>query len=199
MRLQKFSGTLLILTFFLIILLCGCVQTTTSKNLTSVESPTPDVTSSLPADFSVNISQDGQLEINITRMIVKNFSDIKAHDYSDIPVLLNDNITYLNDDNRYSTYFCGYNPASNYSRVSEVAFNDPRVQDMLRDGAIVEGIFYYSEWMSHTKEESMHPCEYMYIAMYILYKGHFLDIAINETTQRVIFPNESLQYINTPR
>jgi hypothetical protein len=190
MRLQKFSGTLLILTFFTFILLCGCVQTTTSKNLTSAESPAPDVTPSQPADFSVNISVESSPEgfNNVTRTITRNFSEIKADNYTDIPNLLA----------RYDEYQCGYNETANYTRISEVAFNDPRVQAMLRDGAIVKGIFFYYNG-GHTKENNVDTCAHVYVTMEFQYKGKPLEVILNETTQRVIFPDDSMQYVNTPR
>jgi len=190
MGLQKFSGILLILTFFAFILLCGCADITTSNNLTSAETPTPHVTPSLPADFSVNISVEVSPEgfNNVTRTITRNFSEIKADNYTDIPNLMA----------RYNEYVCGYNETTNFTRVSEVAFGDPRVQAMVRDGAIVKGIFFYSPPM-FTKEDSADPCALIYMTMEFQYKGKPFEVIINETTRRVIFPDDSLKFVNTPR
>jgi hypothetical protein len=176
--------------FFLFVLLCGCVHTTTSKNLTPAESPAPLVTPQpTPADFSVNISVESPPEgfNNITRTITRNFSEITADNYTDIPNLLA----------RYDEYPCGYNETANYIRVSEVAFSDSRVQDMLRDGAIVEGIFFYYD-RGHTKESNVDTCARVYVTMEFQYKGKPFEVILNETTQRVIFPDDSLQYVNTP-
>src|SRR5271169_4816567 len=116
MRLQKCSGTLLILTFFAFILLCGCVNITTNKNPTSAVTPAPDLKSSGSEDFSINISVEVSPEgfNNVTRTITRNFSEIKADNYTDIPNLMA----------RYNEYVCGYNETTNYTRVSEVAFSD---------------------------------------------------------------------------
>jgi hypothetical protein len=170
------------------ILLCGCIQTTSSKNLTPVEPQTPNVTPSLPADFTVTISQEGVAN-NVTNTFTRNYSEIVANHYAEIPNLLA----------QYNSYTCGYDETANYSRVSEVAFNDPRVQGILRDGAIVKGIFMYWTW-GHTKESYVDdPCSRDYVTMEFQYKGEPFEVILNETTRRVIFPNDSLQFINTPR
>lgn len=165
------SISIIFFIFLISVVIAGCI--TPSGNAVS-----PSITIALPAqpsDFAVTISTSGLG--NVTGTVTRNFSEIQSGNYRDIPVLL---------DLKNSTY-CGYSNQSDYSAVARVALQNPRIREMLQEGGIVKGIYVWGP-PSFTKEQSEHPCEYLYTTFELDYHGKGETALINATTNSVIMP-----------
>ena len=173
---KRLSISMLILIFFIMVLHTGCVSPL-GKNPAPPIPVSPEITpnTSHMEDFSILISKNGLG--NVTGTITKNFSEIQTGNYADIPVLL---------DLEHSSY-CGYNAASNYSRVADVALHDSRIQKMLRNGGIIKGIYVWGP-PSYTKEQSSNPCAFLSVTLESDYRGKGVTALVNESTRTVILP-----------
>ncbi|MFY9982595.1 MAG: hypothetical protein WAK75_08500 [Methanoregula sp.] len=131
------------------ILISGCVFTPSVNNLStnvsinqsalnkSVSGNLTPIIPPIPRDFPVYISE--KYIDNGSGTIVMNYSEIVAHDYTDIPV----SPEFVNPH----APFCGY--SGNSSDFSEIAMNDYRVQNILRGGGIIEDIDEWVIFRSH--------------------------------------------------
>jgi len=169
-QLPKTCIAILLIALFAGVLIAGCItppeMTNNLSNATTV--------SQQNADFPVLISNDGWPPPKTpTNIIAKNFSEIVANNYADIPNLLEmDNICV-----------CGYTPESDYSKVAEVALHDPRIQKVLRDNGVIQGMFIFGP-PHYPKNED--PCKYVYATLEFIYRGQHEMALINETTSVVI-------------
>ena len=178
MIMKKSSISILIL-IFISLLISGCVYAP-EKNPASPATVSTDTISNISHqdDFVILISKDGWAGINGTGTIAKNFSEIRTNNYTGIPLLLEPNTSY-----------CGYTPKSNYSRVAEVALNDSRIRKVLRNGGIIQGIYFWGPPVK-SSEMTKDTCMYCYITLEFNYQGKHELALINETTNTVILTPE---------
>ena len=160
--------------FLISVVIAGC---TINSGKTGSATPSTISQHLPPADFIVTISKDGLRPI--TNSINRNLSDIQSRNFTEIPVLLD----------LVNTSYCGYNTTSNYSAVADVALHDPRIQRILTNGGIVEGIYFWGP-PSYTKEESENACSYCSVTFEMQYQGKNAMALINESMRTVILPPE---------
>ncbi len=177
-------------------LISGCIFTpflshlSTNGNSSAQNNMSVSITP-IPGDFPVYISEE--FINNSSGIIVMNYSEIVAHDYTDIPVS-----PFF--AGQTAKPFCGY--SGNLSKISEIALNDYRVKQALKDGGIIEGI---DEFVPY---ESLGPdiCYHLYWGLRLEYKGQQMSVYVNESAMKVDliggwkenYNNASLVQVNEP-
>ena len=181
-----FNNSLTILLLVSCILISGCVFTPSVNNLStnvsinqftlneSVSGNVTPIIPPIPGDFPVYISE--KYINNGSGTIVMYYSEIVAHDYTNIPV-----------SPRFPggklAPFCGY--SGNLSKISEIAMNDNRTQKILKDGGIIEDVNVYAAQQMLTHNEN--PCDGLYLALYInIYISQTKVIVVNESAMNVV-------------
>ena len=155
-----------------------------SGNVTPINPP-------IPGDFPVYISE--KYINNGSGTIVMNYSEIVAHNYSDIPVS-----PFF--ANQTIEPFCGY--SGNLSKISEIALNDYRVKQALKDGGIIEDIDEFVPYESVGSD----ICYHLYYGLRLEYKGQQMSVYVNESAMKVDliggwkenYNNISLVQVNEP-
>jgi hypothetical protein len=166
---------ILLIVFFMTILIAGCISTP-EQTPTLLPTITATNNSQQNDDFTIHISKDGRYSTKSTGTITKNFSEIIANNYTDIPNLIEP------DD-----YTCGYTPTTNYSKISDIALHNPHIQKILRNGGVIQGIYIWKP-EHHTKEMNTDPCRFCHITLELEYtyqKQQHKTAWINETTHEV--------------
>ena len=119
---------------------------TVTTNTTTIPTVIPTITKNTPVtDFPVHIKLNDPWEFyryydsdihpptNTTSIITKNFSEIEANNYADIPILIPPgDICQISD----------FEPYENVNRTATIALNNVEFQDILRNGGIINGIYY---------------------------------------------------------
>ena len=149
-------------------------NTSTNKpavNQTAQETVT-QVISLLPADFPVHISEESIN--NSSGSVVLKYSEIVAHDYTDIPK----GQTLAGFKN---FPFCGY--SGNFSKISEIALNDDRVKKILYDGGIIEDVDQFNPYEMTNGD----ICYHFYFGLRLEYKGQQKMVYVNESAMNVDF------------
>jgi len=155
------------------VLISGCIHSSL-KNVTFNNSSEKGLNS---GDFIIHISQNGLNDP--IRTISLNYSEVITRNYRDIPVLLD----------LSNTSYCSYSLETNFSTIAALALSDEKIQNILKNGGIVKGIYVWGP-PSYTKEQSDHACAYVYPTLELEYKTKGITALVNETSRTVILPSE---------
>jgi hypothetical protein len=178
------KNSLIILLLVSCILISGCVFTSSGNNLSTntladkthfnqtAQEPITPVITPLPEDFPIHISEE--FINNSSAPIVMNYSEIVAHDYTDIPVA-------PDLAGRKTGSFCGY--SGNLSKISEISLNDDRVKKILNDGGIIEDVDQFNPYEMMNGD----VCYHFYFGLRLEYKGQQNMVYVNESAMNVEF------------
>jgi len=169
-KLPKTCIATLLIALFVGVFIVGCISAPEQP----VVVPNATIVSPQNDDFTVLISKDGwPPPKNPINIIAKNFSEIVANNYADIPNLLE--MDY--------EFFDGYIPIYNHSKIAGVALHDSRIQKVLRDKGVVQGLSWGPAYSIHSRQMVM--CNKS-VTLEFVYRGQHETALINETTGVVI-------------